>query len=63
MAAVQVDSDALVQLDSDLDAVAQSLADKIAALQLPTADLQPLLDDVEALRALSAPAPVEEPPA
>lgn len=62
MALVKVEQDDLNALDVSLDEVATSLSDKIAALQLPTADLQPLLDDVEALRALGAPAPVDPPP-
>jgi len=62
MAKVAVEQDELVALDAALDEVAASLAAKIAGLQLPTADLQPLLDDVAALQALSAPAPVVEPP-
>ena len=59
MAQVQVDAQALIDLDAALDSVAQSLSEKIAALNLPQGDLQPLLDDVEALRGLSAPAPEE----
>ena len=37
----QADFDAL---DAALDAATQALADKIAALELPAADVQPLLD-------------------
>lgn len=61
MALVKVESAQLEALDSALDEVATSLADKIAALALPDADLQPLLDDVAALRALAAPTPAAEP--
>lgn len=57
MGQVQVDSQALVDLDTSLDQVYAALSEKIAALQLPQADLQPILDDLEALRGLSAPTP------
>jgi hypothetical protein len=66
MAAVQVNQEDLDALDQALDAATQSLADKIAALNLPEGDVGPLLEDVAALQALAAPAPVEppvEPPA
>jgi hypothetical protein len=63
MAAVQVNQEDLDALDVALDAATQSLADKIAALNLPPAQMAALQDDVAALQALAAPAPVVEPPA
>lgn len=57
MAEVQVAQEDLDALDQALDQVATSLADKINSLNLPAGDLQPLLDDVETLRGLAAPAP------
>lgn len=57
MAEVSVAQEDLDALDQALDQVATSLADKIASLNLPAGDLQPLLDDVETLRGLAAPAP------
>jgi ABC-type transporter Mla subunit MlaD len=61
MAMVKVAQEDLDALDRALDDATSSLADKISALELPAAELQPLLDDVEALRALSAPAPAPTP--
>lgn len=62
MAKVAVEQDDLDALDAALDEATAALAAKIDALNLPAAELQPLLDDVEALRSLSAPAPVAPPP-
>jgi tetrahydromethanopterin S-methyltransferase subunit B len=56
MGAVQVQQAQLDELDQSLDDATSSLEEKINALNLPKADLQPLLDDVEKLRGLSAPA-------
>jgi hypothetical protein len=61
MAQVRVNQEDLDALDTSLDQVATDLAAHIDALELPEADLSALQADVEALRALSAPAPTEPP--
>jgi hypothetical protein len=61
MGLVQVESDDLVKLDTDLKAVAVSLAAKINGLALPPGTLAPLLADLDVLNALAAPA-VSPPP-
>ena len=61
MADVRVTQEALNDLDTSLDEVAANLAAHIEALNLPEGDLSELQADVEALRALSAPAPAEPP--
>lgn len=63
MALVKIEQGDLDALDSALDAATQSLADKIAALDLPAGDLTALQEDLATLQNLSAPTPVEEPPA
>lgn len=68
MALKTVDEADLEALDAALDAVAASLAEKLAGLapKLDPADLAPLQDDVATLQGLAAPTPVEppvEPPA
>ena len=66
MALVQVEQSALDDLDVALDEATTAIADRIQALvdagSLPAADVSALQADVENLRALSAPAPVEVPP-
>jgi len=62
MALVSVEQGDLDDLDQALDAATQSLSDKIAALNLPAADLSALQEDLATLQNLGAPAPVEEPP-
>jgi hypothetical protein len=65
MALVKVEQSDLDDLDAALDEATQSISDRIDALvaagTLPDADVTALKADVDALRALSAPAPVEPP--
>ena len=63
MALVQVEQADLDALDVALDAATQAIIDKIAALNLPPAQLQALQDDLVTLQGISAPAPAPEPPA
>lgn len=67
MALVKVEQGDLDALDQGLDEATTALSDKLQALidagSLPAGDVSALQADLEALKALSAPAPVEPPPA
>lgn len=67
MALVQVEQDDLDALDTALDEATQAVVDRIQALidavptPLPEAELGALQADVQVLRDLAAPSPVEPP--
>ena len=61
MALVQIEQADLDQLDTDLDAATTAIIAKIEGLNLPAAQMDALKEDLDNLRAISAPAaPVEE---